>query len=60
MCDEKVFLLNETKWCKRLSTGSESTEDNQRPGLPVTVTTKINEMFAEIVISDDCCDLKRR
>lgn len=56
------------EWCKRFSKGRESTEDDQRPGRPVTVSTpetvtKINQivradrrmsirMIAEVVNAD--------
>ncbi|XP_025413286.1 protein GVQW3-like [Sipha flava] len=47
--DNSLSCARVFEWCKRFSEGRESTEDDQRPGRPVTVSTpetvtKINQI----------------
>ena len=47
--DSSLSRARVFEWCKRFSEGRESTEDDQRPGRPVTVSTqetvtKINQI----------------
>ncbi|GFW47962.1 protein GVQW3 [Trichonephila clavipes] len=47
--DNSLSRVRVFEWCKRFSEGRESTEDDQRPGRPITVSTpetvtKINQI----------------
>ncbi len=52
-----LYIVHVFEWCKRFFEGRESTEDDQRPGQPVSTpqtVTKINE----IVCEDHCMSIR--